>query len=159
MQVLSANQGQYVDGAAEVWAQATSARDGQAQVPPLQLSRPIIQEVLDSSARSILLVAVEGHDRVVGFAVVAPVPEDETTAEVRYIGVHPDRWGRGVGRHLMAALPKQLGAAAFSHARLKVYVDNARAVALYEGLGWLPQHEPVPHAHSGRLEQQYLLNL
>jgi len=125
----------------------------------LELSRPIIQGALDGSARSILLVAVEADDRVVGFAVTEPVPAEESTAEVSYVGVHPDRWGDGVGRDLMAALPERLRDACFSHAQLSVYIDNARAIALYERLGWLPHGVAVPHALSGRLEQRYLLNL
>ncbi len=159
VQVLVASRGHYVDEAAEVWARATAARDRAATVAPLELSRPIIQGALDGSARSILLVAVEADDRVVGFAVTEPVRADETTAEVRYVGVHPDRWGNGVGRDLMAALPERLRDASFTHAQLSVYIDNARAIALYERLGWLPHGVAVPHARSGRLEQRYLLNL
>jgi transcriptional regulator with XRE-family HTH domain/tetratricopeptide (TPR) repeat protein len=39
-----------IDEAARIWAEATAARDGHAQVPELDVSRPVIQGVLDISA-------------------------------------------------------------------------------------------------------------
>lgn len=155
---LLTDHGRYVDDAAMVWAQATAARDGDADVATLDLSRPVIRAVLDSSPRSALLVALDAAEHVVGFAAVAPAPGDGTVAEIYYLGVRPDRWGHGVGRQLLQALPARLTAAGFAHAQLAVYTDNARAVALYEGLGWGLNGAPAPHARTGRLEQQYLLD-
>jgi len=155
---LLADHRQYVDDAAMVWAQATAVRDGNADVAPLDLSRPVIQAVLDSSPRSALLVGLDAQEHVVGFAAVAPTGGDGTVAEIYYLGVRPDRWGQGVGRQLLQALPARLTAAGFAHAQLAVYADNARAVALYEALGWRPNGAPAPHARTGRLEQQYLLD-
>ncbi|MGH2910417.1 MAG: hypothetical protein ACRDK8_14120, partial [Solirubrobacteraceae bacterium] len=50
-----------IDAAAEIWAQATAARDGGVDVAPLSVSRPVIEAVVTSSPRSLLLVAV-GQD-------------------------------------------------------------------------------------------------
>lgn len=159
VEVLPASRGQYVDEAAGVWARATAARDGEWKVAPLELSLPIIQGVLDISARSVLLVAVEAGDRVVGFVATEPVPTDEAIAEVRYVGVDPRCWGAGVGRRLMAALPGHLSSAGFTRAQLKVYSDNTRAVALYGALGWVAHGVAAPHPRNGRPEQSYLLKL
>ncbi|MGV9309553.1 N-acetyltransferase family protein [Nonomuraea sp. NPDC003727] len=159
VRVQVAGHGQHIDEAATIWAETTAARDGDDEVAPLSLARPVIQAVVDSSPRSLLFVALGADERIVGFAAVEPVPADESTAEVRYLGVHPGSWGQGVGRHLMSALPDRLPAAGFAQAELAVYVDNRRAVKLYEGLGWLPYGEATPHPRSGRLEQRYRLAL
>lgn len=151
--------GRYIDEAATVWAEATAFRDGEAEIAPLDLARPLIRSVVDSSPRSLLLVALDANDRVVGFAAVKPVPENESIAEIRYLGVKPDSWGRGVGRQLMLTLPNRLAAAGYIRAELAVYVDNHRAVRLYEGLGWFPYGETTPHPRSGRLEQRYRLDM
>ncbi|MEU4780387.1 GNAT family N-acetyltransferase [Micromonospora sp. NPDC023633] len=80
-----------------------------------------------------------------------------TTLE-RHLGVEPDSWGRGVGRHLVRAVPAHLAGAGFVRAELSVYVDNPQAVRLYETTGWLPYGEATPHPRSGRLEQRYRLD-
>ncbi|MDO3702050.1 GNAT family N-acetyltransferase [Micromonospora sp. C28SCA-DRY-2] len=156
-QVRVARRGEYVDEAATIWAEATAARDGDPEAAPLDQARPVIQAVLDGSPRSMLLVALDAGDRVVGFAAVEP--GDAATAEIRYLGVRPDSWGRGVGRHLLLALPGQLAGAGFVRGELAVYLDNPRAVALYESAGWSPYGDATPHPRSGRLEQRYRLDL
>ncbi|MEU9510812.1 GNAT family N-acetyltransferase [Micromonospora sp. NPDC048170] len=156
--VRVANHGQHLDEAATVWAETTAARDGEAEIAPLELARPVIQAVVDSSPRSFLLVALDADDRVVGFAAVEPVSRDESTAEVRYLGVRPTSWRRGVGRQLLLALPTCLAAAGFARGELAVYTDNHRAIRLYEGRGWVSYGEPTPHPRSGRQEQRYRLD-
>jgi ribosomal protein S18 acetylase RimI-like enzyme len=140
----------HLDEAARLWAEATSTRDGDDDVAPLKISRPIIQRVLDNSPRAFPLV---------GFAAVAPVPDDAALAELHYVGVSPRIWGGGVGRYLMRAIPAELETRGFSSARLAVYADNSRAVRLYEQMGWRPHGEPKPHPRSGKLEQEYRLAL
>ncbi|MEU6078700.1 GNAT family N-acetyltransferase [Micromonospora sp. NPDC047074] len=153
-----ASHGQHLDEAATIWAETTAARDGEAEVAPLDLARPVIQAVVDSSPRSMLLVALAAGDRVVGFAAVEPVSGGESTAELRYLGVRPDSWGRGIGRQLLLALPNHLAAAGFVRGELAVYTDNHRAVALYGRLGWIPYGESTPHPRTGRSEQRYRLD-
>ena len=150
-----AGPGEYLDEAATIWAEATAARDGLTGVAPLSLARPPIQRVVESSPRSLLLVALGAGDRVDGFAAVEPMPADASTADVRFVGVRPGSWGGGVGRRLMTALPARLTAAGFGQGELDVYLDNPRAVRLYESLGWRPAGDPVAHPRTGRLERRY----
>ncbi|MFI0796152.1 GNAT family N-acetyltransferase [Micromonospora rubida] len=150
-----------VDAAAQIWAETTAARDGDEDVAPLELARPLIRAVLDSSPRSVLLVADDGG-LTIGFAAVEPCgpgSEEQVIAEVRYVGVSPRVWGEGVGRRLMAAVPDVLAEAGYEQAVLMVYTDNTRAVRLYEGLGWRVQGVPAPHPRSGKLEQLYVLDV
>lgn len=162
LNVVVAGGDEYVDEAARIWAEATTARDGEAEVPPLHVSRPLIKTVLDSSPRSLLLVALDQDGRALGFAAVEPMsragePDDE--ARLRYLGVRPAAWGRGVAAQLLVALRSRLTAGGFTRALLGVYVDNFRAIALYERLGWSRCGRAVPHPRSGRLEQEYRLDL
>ncbi|MFC7550525.1 GNAT family N-acetyltransferase [Plantactinospora sp. GCM10030261] len=149
-----------VDAAARIWAESTAARDGAENVAPLDLARPLIQAVLDSSPRSMLLVA-DDAGQTVGFAAVQPwgrARENEPTAEIRYVGVSPRVWRRGVGRQLMAGVPGVLAEAGYKQAVLMVYLDNTGAVRLYEGLGWRAEGTSVPHPRTGRREQLYVLD-
>lgn len=158
VRVQVARRGEYLTEAATIWAEATAVRDGDAEIAPLSLARPLIQRVIESSSRSQLLVALDANDWVVGFAAVEPASADESTADIRYLAVQPRSWGGGVGRQLLLALPNLLGAAGFTHGALDVYLDNSRAITLYEGLGWLPCGDAKPHPRSLRLEQRYRLD-
>ncbi|GLS30149.1 Acetyltransferase (GNAT) family protein [Mesorhizobium albiziae] len=149
----------HLDAAAQIWAEATSARDGDDDVAQLDLSRPVMARVLESSARAFLLVAVDSKGTATGFAAIAPVPGEVESAELHYVGVNPRAWGGGVGKDLMAAIPNVLKERGFSTAKLSVYSDNPRAVILYEKMGWRRHGAPTPHARSGRLEQEYRLSL
>ena len=85
-----------VDAAAQLWAEATAARDGDDEIAPLDLSRPLIRSVLDSSPRSLLIAADDG-DELVGFAAIEPWASESATAEIRYVGVSPRAWAPGSG--------------------------------------------------------------
>ena len=61
-----------IDDAAQIWAEATAARDGDDEVAELAASRPIIQGVLDRSPRSLLLLARTADGTAAGFAAVEP---------------------------------------------------------------------------------------
>jgi ribosomal protein S18 acetylase RimI-like enzyme len=149
-----------IDAAAQIWAEATAARDGEDDVAGLSLSRPIIEAVLDSSPASFVLVARGGDGASAGFVAVEPVAgSGQTLAEVRYFGIRPGLWGRGVGELLLTELRWRLKSAGFTSAQLLVYGDNSRAVALYERLGWRAFGEPAPHPRTGKPEQRYELHL
>jgi ribosomal protein S18 acetylase RimI-like enzyme len=149
-----------VDDAARIWAEATAARDGDEEVAGLEVSRPIIQGVLDSSPRALLLIARATDGVAAGFAAIEPLGgTDEDVAEVRYLGVRPRMWGQGVGESLLTELPSRLRAAGFGRAVLSVYEDNGRATALYERLGWRAAGPATAHPVTGKPERRYELAL
>lgn len=158
VRVEIADRGRYISEAATIWAEATAARDNDPEIAPLSEALPIIQRVIDSSPRSLLLVALTSDDRPAGFAAIEPSPTDGGTAHIRYLGVRPGGWGAGVGRSLMRSVPTLLPGAGFTAGELEVYLDNDRAVKLYESFHWLPAGAPTPHPRSGRLEQRYRLD-
>jgi ribosomal protein S18 acetylase RimI-like enzyme len=150
--------GDDVTAAAQIWAAATAARDGDDEVPGLDVARPVIQGVLDRSPRSFLLIARSTGGAATGFAAIEPLPgADEAAAQVSYLGVRPQAWGQGIAGRLLADLPVRLRAAGFTRAELAVYVDNARATAVYERLGWRARGAPTAHPRTGKPEQRYEL--
>lgn len=159
IEVRAAAPGEHLDDAAQIWAEATAGRDGDPDVAPLELSRPIIEAVLTASPRSLLLVACDHAQTPVGFAVTEPLRGDEHCAELRYLGVRPRAWGGGVATALLVALDHELVARGFTRAQLYVYVDNVRSVDLYRGMGWEPQSDIRVHPRSGRHEQRYTRDL
>jgi GNAT superfamily N-acetyltransferase len=156
--VVESALGQFVDDAAQIWAEATAKRDNDPEIAPLALSRPVIDAVLRSSLRSRLLLAVDATGQVVGFIAIEPSASDSETAELRYLRVLPSVWGSGVAAALLAALPKWLSAAGFTSAVLSVYTDNQAAITSYVHAGWVPIGDATPHRGSERLEQQYRLS-
>lgn len=157
MQVTEAVRGSRdIDEAAQIWAEATAARDGSQDVAGLGVSRPLIEALLDRSADAFVLVATSGDGTVVGFAAVEPAAE-AGRAEVSYLGVRPGSWGHGVGELILRELRVRLAAGGYRGAQLLVYADNGRAVALYERLGWRAAGAPAPHPLTGKPEQRYEL--
>jgi ribosomal protein S18 acetylase RimI-like enzyme len=148
-----------IDEAARIWAEATAARGGHAQVPALDVSRPVIQGVLDRSSRAILLIARSADGTAAGFAAIEPAPGSETAAQVSYIGVHPRQWGQRIGETLLLETCRRLKAAGYASVELSVYVDNHRAAALYQRLGWQATGPPTAHPRTGKPEQRYELHL
>jgi ribosomal protein S18 acetylase RimI-like enzyme len=160
-----------IDDAAQIWAEATAARDGDDEVPGLDVSRPVIQSVLDRSSRALLLIARSADGTAAGFAVIEPLGgRNEAVAEVSYVGVRPRLWGQGVGERLLLEgqgvgerllleIGQRLKTAGYASVELSVYVDNRRATALYERVGWLPTGGPGAHPRTGKPEQRYELRL
>ena len=151
-----------IDVAAQIWAEATAARDGDEEVADLSASRPVIEAVLSRSPESFVLIAyadagAASDSSPAGFVALRPL--DDARALLSYLGVRPGSWGRGVGELLLREVQSRLTATGYRTAELYVYVDNARAVALYERLGWQPLGEPALHPRSGKPEQRYELQL
>lgn len=140
-----------------VWARATARRDGEERVAPLAVARSVVLDSLQGQ-RSILVVAAD-EGAVVGFATSEPTASPRV-AEVRFLGVDPDHWGRGVGTTIMARLAEELRSARFSSAQLLVYTDNDPARRLYERMGWIwDGQEPSLHPRSGKPEIRYVRSL
>lgn len=147
---------QGVDAAADIWARATAARDGDEEVAELDVSRPIIQRVLDRSPSAFVLLATSHPGVAAGFAAIEPLKGTSgTVAEVVYFGVRPDLWGRGIATLLLAELQHRLPRAGFASIELSVYVANSRAIEVYERMGRRPLGSPTPHPRTGKPEQRY----
>jgi ribosomal protein S18 acetylase RimI-like enzyme len=147
-----------LDDAARIWAEATAARDGDPQVAPLEVARPLIEAVVSGSTESLLLIARAAHGEALGFAASGPVGAGhERRAELRYLGVRPDAWGGGVARQLLHAIAEQLRGLGFVEAELWVNQDNPRAIALYRLAGWQRAPEIRVNPRSGRLMERYYL--
>ncbi len=108
-----------------------------------------------------MLVAVAGGqpDEVLGFSMSGPYrlsgpdclssrdPDgdyDEAIGELYAMYVRPARWGRGVGRALMAATVRRIRGHERSPVRLWVLAANVRARRFYERCGWVADGATQP---------------
>jgi ribosomal protein S18 acetylase RimI-like enzyme len=93
-------------------------------------------------ARPATMVAVddERDGRIIGFATTGPARDADTpdAGELLSLHVDPDRWGRGVGRALVAAARAALAQRGRRQGVLWVMEGNQRAARLYAGDGWAP---------------------
>lgn len=81
---------------------------------------------------------VEDAGQVVGFASVgaAPDAEGEPEGELYAIYLHPDCWGRGIGRALLQRAEESLRGSGFRSAILWVLEGNERGERFYRSAGW-----------------------
>src|SRR5215472_11119895 len=149
MQIAQTRAPADVDAAAQIWAEATAARDGEDEVAELADSRPIIQAVLDRSPESMLFLARLSNGLPLAFAAVEPGrDQDRKVAELSYIGVSPHLFGHGLARELLTEIRSLLTARGYDRAELSVYTDNHHAIRVYEHLGWRPFGDPTPHVRT-----------
>ena len=94
-----------------------------------------------AGARSGVVVADAGES-LAGFAGFGPARDEDAdpgqTGELWAIYLHPDAWGQGWGRQLMAAAVTGMADAGFSQAVLWVLDSNERARRFYQAAGWSP---------------------
>jgi GNAT superfamily N-acetyltransferase len=114
----------------ETW-QATYAH----VLPQDQLRNLSVENRAEMHRRSPPLVA-EVDGAVVGFVAVGPTLDENGDGELYAIYVHPEHWGTGVGRALMAAGEERLRELGHRNAHLWVLDDNPRARRFYEIAGW-----------------------
>jgi ribosomal protein S18 acetylase RimI-like enzyme len=81
-------------------------------------------------------IVAEVDGTIVGFVSVGAGLDEGTDGELYAIYVHPDQWGTGVGRRLIAAGEERLRALGHTEALLWVLEDNPRARRFYEAAGW-----------------------
>lgn len=97
-----------------------------------------------------LLVGIEVGGRLTGYAVVEDVDEVNRKCEIGLVIGQPDRWGKGVGRAVAAALLRYCFETLGLHRVLAVIArGNARSEALFSGLGF---------THEGTLREAALRN-
>ncbi|MGX2995215.1 GNAT family N-acetyltransferase [Streptomyces sp. JNUCC 64] len=73
---------------------------------------------------------------ITAFACYRPTGQDPRQGELSALYAHPDHWGTGVGRELMAAVETAMTTAGYREATLWVLADNTRARRFYETAGW-----------------------
>ena len=123
--------------------------EGTLQLPYGSVTQRV--ERLQAADRTgLALVALEG-EHVVGAASLGAVGPSLRQAHARWLGiaVAADRQGRGIGGRLMTELLRWAdGWAQVLRIELRVYVDNAAAIALYRRFGF--EQEGVLRAESLR---------
>jgi RNA polymerase sigma factor (sigma-70 family) len=80
----------------------------------------------------------EDEDKTVGWISAArsrDVDASQSTGEIWAVYVHPDHWGKGVGRALYAAAEEELRRQGFTDVTLWVLKDNERAQHFYVSTG------------------------
>ncbi len=93
----------------------------------------------DRSAGHAATVVATEDSEIVGFATAgrARGADCEGCGELYALYVHPDRWGRNIGRVLLFNARKRLTGAGFTEAMLWVLDGNQRAQRFYQADGWL----------------------
>lgn len=81
------------------------------------------------------VLLAESRGVVIGFCAVGPAL-DEDWGEVFALYLDPTRWGKGVGRDMLAAGERGLAGAGYRQALLWVLEGNTRARAFYARQGW-----------------------
>lgn len=91
-------------------------------------------------------VTIEVVDLEDGSGLLAYLAFD--AVRLRHLGVHPQRWGAGLGRAGIARALTAMRAAGAPQALLWCLAENTRARRLYESLGWrltgVEQQTPWP---------------
>jgi GNAT superfamily N-acetyltransferase len=93
--------------------------------------------LLDDPAVTLMVVEEDGE--LLGLSASGESRDDDTgpsTGEVRSFFVAPGRWGRGVGKELMAAVLDSLRERGFDEAILWSFAANERANTFYESAGF-----------------------
>jgi GNAT superfamily N-acetyltransferase len=107
--------------------------DGLDPAPSLEGRTRALREL--DWARGGHLVVADGTT-ILGFAQFGPTRDADDSAaavgEIYAIYLHPDAWGEGNGRELMAASLGYLARASYQQATLWVLDSNARARRFYE---------------------------
>jgi L-amino acid N-acyltransferase YncA len=88
----------------------------------------------------IIFVAEDNESNIEGFSALGPSRDpdaDPKTAEVSAIYVHPEKWGKGIGRALLSTSLDQVRNREFHQVTLWVLEANQRARSFYESFGFI----------------------
>lgn len=103
--------------------------------PPLASSRAFVRMLLDGGGVQVVAVDVTGE--VVGWCDLVRDPRDGFAHGWRLgMGLLPSVRGRGIGRRLAQAAIASAVEHGAERIELEVFASNARAIALYERLGF-----------------------
>ncbi|HVE64157.1 MAG TPA: GNAT family N-acetyltransferase [Mycobacteriales bacterium] len=128
------------DAAVSVWRHSNLARRGGAPMPDIDEER--VRGYLDKS--DAFLVVAEADGELTGISLGMQGKADDGAGppvpglcHVSLVFVHPDHWGRGIGKLLVAGVVEQAGRRGYHRAQLWTHADNTRAQRLYEGSGFV----------------------
>jgi GNAT superfamily N-acetyltransferase len=88
----------------------------------------------------IIFVAEDSESNIEGFSALGPSRDADanpSTAEVSAIYVHPEKWGKGIGRALLSTSLEQVRKREFNQITLWVLEANQRARSFYESFGFI----------------------
>ncbi|GLU47744.1 GNAT family N-acetyltransferase [Nocardiopsis ansamitocini] len=98
---------------------------------------PYVQAI--RALETTVFVAENTDGEVVGFAITRQSLDADAargTAELHMFYVHPDHWGQGAARHLMAEVLRSFQEQGYREATLWTALDNHRPRAFYRTSGW-----------------------
>lgn len=108
---------------------------GIVEAPPLEESARSVAEALAGGTH---VCAVDEAGRVVGWADIVRFPREGFRHGGRLgMGLVPEARGHGLGELLLRRVLDDVRAAGMERVVLEVYATNARAIALYERVGFV----------------------
>ena len=93
------------------------------------------QDRIDHTA-TILAVATDTENTVVGYILATPIDTDGTTFALSQIYVVPDRWAEGIGQRLLDHVEQKSRDCGGERISLGVMAENDRAIGFYEAAGY-----------------------
>ncbi len=99
-----------------------------------------LQEAIDATGRSSILIIRDGDTTPIGFAVVG---FGSAISYLQRVAVAPDWQGHGMGRSLVRVAARKAKAAGAQVMLLNTQYDNTAAIALYESEGFAPLPESL----------------
>ena len=95
---------------------------------------------LTQDSDKIIFIAEDTADNIVGFSALGRSRDPDAnpdTAEVSAIYVHPEKWGKGIGRTLLSRSLSEVRKRDFNQLTLWVLEANQRARSFYESFGFM----------------------
>ena len=87
-----------------------------------------------------IFIAEDTDGNIVGFSAIGSSRDPDAnpeTAEVSAIYVHPEKWGKGIGRTLLSTSLEEVQKREFDQLTLWVLEANQRARSFYESFGFM----------------------
>ncbi len=122
-------------------AEATARLHVDSWAAAYTLDGPTLAQRLDLHMRFPASFVAEVDGEIAGFVGVGPSRDADADGELYTIYVHPQHWGRGVGRELIRAGEEHMRELGYGRAILWVLDGNDRAQRFYESAGWTADGE------------------
>lgn len=149
---------------ARLWTAANAARQAEVGLPvgPVagagvaEAERQVHRRLADPAGFA-LLVEQDGEPVAMALVLQALAQDGASQdplpglAHVSMVAVRPDRWGQGLGAHIMDLAQLDAGKRGFTRAQLWTHETNRRAQRLYERLGWAASGRTKIDDHGERI--------